>query len=163
MSNTIQLKMTSSEEELKKTLQVTKDEGQKTRIKIILHIRKGVQRKKIAEKLSINIDTVTDVVKRYNAKGIDGLKTNLGGRPEGNPKWDIQIFKDLKVEIKKQQGYWSIPMMVRWIKEHKKETIPESTVWYHMTHLHMSYKSARPHPYLGDKVRQEEFKKKWVG
>ncbi len=43
----------------------------------------------------------------------------------------------------------------------KKVSIPETTVWYNMTNVcNMSYKSARPHPYLGDKEKQEEFKKK---
>ncbi len=161
MAKTIQLHLQSSIEDVRKIVKTTKDEGQKTRIKIILLVHKGLSRKEISEKLDIHIDTITDVVKRYNDKGLVGLETNLGGRKEGNPKWNKKIFEDLKVEIQKQGKYWSVPIMVRWIKDNKKVSIPETTVWYNMTNVcNMSYKSARPHPYLGDKEKQEEFKKK---
>ena len=74
-------------------------------------------------------------------------------------KWDQSIFDDLVKEIDKGGRYWSIPLMQKWLKEHKKQDIPESTVWYHLNRLNYSHKSARPHPYRGDKERQEAFKK----
>ena len=146
---------------LKQLIKTGKDEGEKTRAKIILEIDKGLMRKEIADKLMVNIDTITDVVKRYNKQGIESLSVNKGGRPEGNPKWDKQIFVELTAEVNKQKEYWSVPKMVEWIKVNKKTTIPEITVWYHMTNMHsMSYKSARPHPHLGNTTKQAEFKKK---
>lgn len=161
MINTIQLEEKHSYQELKTLLNKNKDELMKTRIKILLLVKKGKQRKQIAEQLSVHTDTITDVIKRYNLNGVDSLPTNKGGRKEGNPKWDIKIFDDLKIEINKQDQYWSIPKMVEWISKHKQENIPENTVWYHMTKsLNMSYKSARPHPLLGDKAKQEDFKKR---
>ena len=146
---------------LKQLIKTAKDEGQKTRAKIILEVNKGLMRKDITDKLMVNIDTITDVVKRYNKQGMESFQVNKGGRPEGNPKWDKQIFLDLKAEINKQKEYWSVPKMVNWIELNKKTDIPEITVWYHMVHKHsMSYKSARPHPHLGNRDKQQEFKKK---
>jgi transposase len=82
-----------------------------------------------------------------------------GGRPEGNPKWNTALFDNLVKEIDKGGRYWSIPLMVEWLKEHYKENVPENTVWYHLKRLNYSHKSARPHPYKGNKERQETFKK----
>ena len=50
--------------------------------------------------------------------------------------------------------------MQEWIEENHKETIPESTIWYHLKCLKYSYKSARSHPYKGDKEQQDSFKKR---
>ena len=160
MSKTIQLANHHSEQALKEILKTSQDEGQKTRLRVILGVKRGKLRKEVAEDLNLHIDTVTDIVKKYNSKGIKGLETNKGGRPEGNPVWDTKIFDDLVKEIDKQDRYWSIPVMMQWIKEHKKEEIPYNTVWYHARNLDYSYKSARPHPYLGNKKRQEAFKKR---
>ena len=159
MANIIKLAKRDSVLSIKKSIRNSKDEGQKTRLRVILGVKKAKLRKEIAEDLNLNIDTITDTVKKYNKKGVQGLKTNKGGRPEGNPVWDSKIFDDLAKEIDKQEKYWSVPVMINWIKENKKKDIPYNTVWYHLRHLDYSYKSARPHPHLGDKGKQELFKK----
>jgi transposase len=147
-------------EQLQKFCKESKDEGQKARLRAIINIKKGKSRSEVIELFQINRDTVTNWVNTYNRKGVDGLKTNLGGRPLGNPKWDIDIFKELGEEIDTKKGYWSIPKMQRWILKEKKENIPEQTVWYHMHNLeNYTYKSARPHPMKGNKERQDSFKK----
>jgi len=102
----------------------------------------------------------TNWIHAYNQKGLNGLATNLGGRPGGNPIWDISMFDTLVKEINKQTQYWSIPLMQKWIENKYKKDIPESTIWYHMTSLNYSYKSARPHPKEGDVKAQLEFKKR---
>jgi transposase len=157
----IPLQSKHSSNELKVLLRKNKDELMKTRIKILLLIKKDFSRKEVSERLSVNIDTITDVIKRYNKNGIDSLKTNKGGRPLGNPLWDSKIFDKLIEEIDKQDKYWSVPIMQEWINKHFKKDIPEQTVWYRMNIMNnFSYKSNRPHPYKGDKDKQDIFKKK---
>lgn len=135
------------------------DLGQKLRLRAIINIKKGKLIKQISEELLVSRRSVGVWQNIYNEKGIDGLKTNKGGRPEGNPKWDTEIWDTLGEMIKTKGGYWSIPKMQEWISAKYKETIPEQTVWYHLHMLGFSYKSARPHPYKGDRKRQESFKK----
>ena len=159
MARTIELLHKNTVKELQSNLQHSKDEGQKTRLKVLIALRKGITRIAVGETLSINTNTITEIVRRYNKKGLPGLLTNKGGRKEGNPKWDTEIFSSLVKEIDKQGTYWSIPLMMKWIKEKYKQDIPEQTVWYHIDKLRYSYKSARPHPYLGNKEKQESFKK----
>ena len=159
MARTIELLHTNTLEELRIALRESKDESQKTRLKVIISLRKGVTRINTGAKLLINTNTITEIVKRYNQKGLVGLRINKGGRKEGNPKWNTEIFNELVKEIHKQDKYWSIPLMMQWIKEKYKQDIPEQTVWYHIDKRGYSYKSARPHPYLGNKEKQDAFKK----
>lgn len=157
----IALKEHHTAEQLKKFCKDSKDEAQKTRLRAIINIKKGKSRSEVIELFDINRDTVTNWVNTYNEKGVEGLKTNLGGRKEGNPKWDKDIFEKLGKEIDAKKGYWSVPKMQRWILKEKKENIPEQTVWYHMHELESyTYKSARPHPILGNKEEQASFKKR---
>jgi transposase len=159
MAKRLTLKERDTLSSLLDTLKKSRDAGQKTRIRGIISTKKGKTRKEIAEELSVSYDSVGDWVKKYNEGGMDALKTNKGGRPEGNPKGDTSIFDDLVKEIEKEKRYWSVPIMQRWIKKRHKADIPGNTVWYHVTDLKYSYKSARPHPYKGDKEKQESFKK----
>lgn len=160
MANTIILENKHSVSELRSFLKNNKDELMKTRIKILLLVKGTVSRKNISEKLSVHIDTITDVVKRYNAQGLKSLATNKGGRKEGNPKWNTEIFNELIKEIDKQEKYWSIPIMIEWVKEKYGKSIPEQTVWYQLDKRKYTYKSSRPHPYLGNKEEQDSFKKR---
>jgi transposase len=138
----------------------SKDEGEKLRLRAIINLKKGKGVEQVGEELLISRRSISTWVKKYNDKGLGALKTNLGGRSEGNPKWDITIFDKLTEMIKTNGGYWSIPKMQDWIKENYAKLIPEQTVWYHLDKLGFSYKSSRPHPYKGNKTKQESFKKR---
>lgn len=137
----------------------SKDEGQKLRLRAIINIKKGKHVQQVAEDLLVSRRSLATWQKKLHTQGTDGLLSNKGGRPEGNPKWNANIWETLDKEIKITGGYWSIPKMQDWIFNKYKDNIPEQTVWYHLKRLGFSYKSARPHPYKGDKERQESFKK----
>ncbi len=145
--------------ELIEAKNMSSDDGQKLRLRAIINIKKGKFLKQVSEDLVVSQKSLGVWLNRYNTKGISGLVTNKGGRSEGNPKWDTNIFSSLGKTIRTIGGYWSIPKMQEWIKEKYQENIPEQTVWYHLDRLGFSYKSSRPHPYKGDRERQESFKK----
>ena len=144
---------------LKSHLQVTQSQGEKVRVRAIIKIGQGKQIQTIASELMVSRRSISTWSKRFYAQGVVGLQDNKGGRKEGNPKWNTEIFNELVKEIHKQDKYWSIPLMMQWIKEKYKQDIPEQTVWYHIDKRGYSYKSARPHPYLGNKEKQDAFKK----
>lgn len=145
--------------ELRVALKKSIDEGQKQRIKAIMHLKNGKTVKEVAEDLLVSRWSVSVWQRLYNEKGIEGLVTNKGGRPEGNPVWDATIFTSLTEHIAKTNGYWSVPKMQKWITDTYAKTIPLQTIWYHVCLLEFSYKSSRPHPYKGNPERQEAFKK----
>lgn len=143
---------------LEKEIKKTRDSALKVRIKAILLRKQGKTPQEAAERLLITDRSVTGWILRYNKEGLAGLITKPSGRPEGNPVWDVSIFDALAKEIDKG-GYWSIPIMQKWISKHHQKDIPEQTVWYRMDQLDYSYKGARPHPTQGNKEKQEGFKK----
>jgi len=147
-----------SVEKLSALLVRTRDEGYKKRIRAIIRLKEGKPHREVARSLGASPTSVCLWITKYNAGGSLALAPNLGGRPEGNPKWDRDIFDDLAKEIDKG-GYWSIPRMQDWLIANKQKTIPEQTIWYRMDQLNYSYKGARPHPVQGNKEKQEIFKK----
>ncbi len=144
---------------LRRTITASTDEAQKTRLRGIIRIKEGASRASVARDFVVDSDTVTNWIIAYNEGGIAALTMPIGGRPEGNPKWKRAPFDELAKEIGKGGRYWSVPLMREWIKEKYKIEIPENTVWYHIRHLHYSFKSARPHPYQGNTEAQDAFKK----
>jgi transposase len=135
------------------------DAGQQLRLRAIINIKKGKLMRQVSEELVVSEKSLGVWLARYNANGLAGLTSNKGGRPEGNPKWDNAIWEALAEHIKTKGGYWSIPKMQEWIEATYQKVIPEQTVWYNLDKLGFSYKSSRPHPYKGDRERQESFKK----
>jgi transposase len=159
MAKTIQLRAHHTVPELKAAVRTSTDPGQKNRLRAIIKLKQGATRTSVAEDFVVRNNTITDWVSRYNEGGIAALKMSKGGRPEGNPTWDTDIFKALVSEINTNDQYWSAPLMQEWIqKQHGKE-VPESTIYYHLKIHNLSYKSARPSPYKGNKEAQEAFKK----
>ncbi|MDP3989395.1 MAG: winged helix-turn-helix domain-containing protein [bacterium] len=146
-------------EELLELKNKSSDEGQKLKLRAIINIKKGKLVKQVAEDMLVSRQSLSAWQRIYNSEGVDGLLTNRGGRPEGNPIWDKKIFTELTEHVKKTGGYWSVPLMQKWIERKYSKTIPLQTIWYHVCLLEFSYKSARPHPYKGDPRRQASFKK----
>lgn len=158
MATSLSVVAHDSTSKLRGLLVRTRDEGYRKRIRAIIRIKEGTLRGAVARALGASRTSVAEWVTKYNDGGFAALATNKGGRPRGNPKWDGSIFDDLAKEIDKG-GYWSIPRMQEWLREHHKKDIPEQTVWYRMDQLDYSYKGARPHPIQGSKEKQEAFKK----
>lgn len=159
MAKALSLNTRDTVAQLRRAVASSCDEAQKTRIRAIIRLKEKATRTTVARDFVVDRDTVTNWVAAYNAGGIAALKMSKGGRKEGNPLWDTAIFDDLIQEIDKGGRYWSVPLMQEWIKEKYREEIPENTVWYHVTGLDYTYKSARPHPMKGDPGKQESFKK----
>jgi transposase len=145
--------------DLRLIIKQSTDDAQKTRIRAIIKIKEGLTHSQTAQELVVSRDSITAWVQIYDEYGAGALIFSKGGRPKGNSKWDTAVFDNLAKEVTETKKYWSIPLMMKWITENYKLEIPEQTVWYHMNERRMSYKSARPHPHLGDVTAQEAFKK----
>ena len=145
-------------ERLSEAAKYARDPALKIRLKAVVLRKQHKTPQEIARLLAVTDRSVTGWIRRYNNDGLVALATKPSGRPKGNPKWDASIFDALAKEIDKG-GYWSIPRMREWIREHLEKDIPEQTVWFRMDQLDYSYKSARPHPVQGNRDKQENFKK----
>lgn len=159
MAKTIQLRTHHTVDELKAAVKTSTDPGQKNRLRAIIKLKQGDTRTTVARDFVVRNNTITDWVSRYNDGGIPALKMSQGGRPEGNPTWDTDIFEALVSEVSTNDKYWSAPLMQDWIQQQYGKEVPESTIYYHLKIHNLSYKSARPSPYKGNKETQEAFKK----
>ncbi len=106
MAQPITLRGRDSVAELRQKIKESKDDAQKARIRAIINITEGATRVAVAKRFIVDTDSITAWIKAYNNGGTAALKMSKGGRPEGNPKWDISIFNELVTEIDKG-GYWS--------------------------------------------------------
>src|ERR1035441_6911632 len=88
MANQIQVLNHDTEAELRKKLGEGSDKAYKTRLKAIIGAKQGKKRYEIVSQLTVDPKSVTTWLQKYNESGTDALKSNKGGRPEGNPKWD---------------------------------------------------------------------------
>ena len=159
MAQSIAVAERDSIDELRTVLQKSRDEGQKTRIRAVIAAKVGGSRSHIAALFSICERSVTNWIKAYNESGTEALRTKVGGRPKGSARWSDDIFQRLVAAIDQEGGYWSIPRMQGWLKEHAEHIVPLVTIWYRVSALGYSYKSARPVPEKGNEEMQAHFKK----
>jgi transposase len=145
--------------EIQTAIRTTSDEKYKTKLRAILLLHQGQSQTKVAETLVMSRRSIHSWIAAYNQFGLNALKTKTPGRTKGQTFWDAAPFERLVKEIDKHDRYWSIPLMVKWLQDNEKLTIPESTVWYRVTQIGYSHKSSRPHPYQGDPEKQNTFKK----
>jgi transposase len=160
MNKTVTVTRRGSIKSLKKAIRQSSDEGQKTRIRVIIKSKKGVSCGCICDDFHIAPNSVRNWIRAYNSNGIEGLATNRGGRPKGSVKWEDDIFKKLGKAIEDEPNtYWSLKKMQQWITEDAQKNIPIVTLWKRITANGYTHKSARPTPVKGDKKTQETFKK----
>ena len=141
------------------SIKETRDEACKTRLRAVLGRITGKTKHEVAESLVVSTRSVDRWYVSYKKSGIKSLRTKKSGRRKGDVIWSADIFESLTKEIDKGE-YWSVPRMMKWIKDNHGVNIPEQTVWYRISQIGYSYKSARPNPYKGDKEKQDDFKKR---
>ena len=157
MRGMLELKEHNTIEELKKEIRKTKDGRYLLRVQCILLRKEGMKPGEIEERLLISRNTYSKWIKRYNEKGLEGLKTK---KPSGRKrKWDRELFKELFEELDKNNRWWNVKRMQEFIKNKHNVEIPEDTVRKIVKKAGYSWKTSRPSPYKGDKEKQEEFKK----
>lgn len=160
MAKAITIIRHNTQEELEKEIKTTRDGRYRTRVQTILLVMKGNSSKTVTAQLMIGLDTFFRWLKWYNEKGLAGIReVSLGGRPDGNPKWDDSIFEALFAKLDLMEEFFSVPKMQAWIEETYGVIIPEPTIHYRLKTGGYTFKSSRPNPYKGDPNLQALFKK----
>lgn len=160
MAKAITIKEHNTLEEIEREIKTTRDGRYRLRLQAIHLVMQRMHSAEIQSQLMISRPALFKWVKWYNEKGLDGiLKVSLGGRPEGNPKWDDSIFTALCAKLDLMEEFFSIPKMKAWIEDTYKVSIPERTIHYRLRANGYTFKSSRPNPYKGDPDLQAAFKK----
>jgi transposase len=146
--------------ELKQEWRKAIDGRYQLRLNTIILLKEGERSGKIQQKLLIGSDTYCRWIRSYNEGGMEALKNiKITGRKEGNPEYEDYIFEELFKELDSMQEYWSVVKMQKFVKDLHNIEVPNETMRMRVKRAGYSYKSNRPSPYKGDKVKQEAFKK----
>ncbi|UMX47381.1 MAG: winged helix-turn-helix domain-containing protein [Candidatus Nealsonbacteria bacterium DGGOD1a] len=140
----------------------SKDDLQKRRIKAIKLWEKGQTQYKIAKKLGVSFEAVSNWVEAYKAQGWDGLKS------KGNPGPDSKLTQEEKREIKKailkgaqKQGYatdlWTLARLRDLIKKISGTKYHPGHVWRVV--ISLGFTSQKPE--IKAKERDEKAIKTW--
>lgn len=160
MAKLITIEKHNTLEELEQEIKTTRDGRYRLRLQTIHLVMQKLHSQEIRSQLMISNPSLFKWVKWYNEKGLEGIrKVSLGGRPEGNPKWDNSIFTALFAKLDLMEEFFSIPKMQTWIEETYGVNIPERTIHHRLKVNGYTFKSSRPNPYKGDPNLQAAFKK----
>ncbi len=161
MGKAITIKHHHSEEALEHEIKHAKDGRYRLRVQVILWAMREKSSDCIKQELLVSKPAIFRWARWYNKKGLEGLlNVSKGGRKEGNPKWDNEIFQALFAKLDLMEEFWSVPKMASWIAQTYSQEIPEQTIHYRLKKGGYSFKSSRPNPYKGDPALQAAFKKK---
>jgi len=153
----LELKNHHKIEELREEFKKSKDGRYSLRIESIILKKEGKRTKEIEEILLVSRMSLSKWIRRYNERGLEGLKTKkTTGRKE---KWGEEFFKELFEELDKNKGFWTVKKMQKFIEEKHNVKIPVESIRRKIHKSGYSWKTSRPSPYKGDKEKQEEFKK----
>jgi len=129
------------------------------RLQTIFLAKRGIHPEEIQKTLLISRHAFYTWIHKYNDGGMEALKKHNRGRKEGNPKYDVKIFKELFEKLDLMDEYWSVPKMQQLVLELHGIKVPYETMRMRVKRAGYSYKSNRPSPYQGDAQLQEKFKK----
>jgi transposase len=159
----IKVKTQQEVKELKEHYQRCTCAVERRRTQAIWWLVEGKTAKEVLELSAYSAKNLVDIVKRYNHKGLEGLKD---GRHE-NPG-AVRLLSDpemllLAQTIRKdyRKGVvWKGKQIVAWVKEELGKDIHEQRAYEFMRDIAFTLQQPRPAHVKSDPIQQEEFKKK---
>ena len=161
MSKLIPLKLQHSVEELRGYYRASSDAVERRRLQVIWFLTEGKSRSEVVKLTAYNRISVCEVVKRYNAEGLAGLRDrrheNPGCPPLLSEEERAQLFTAMQNES--EAGVWSAGKIQSWVKEHLGKEVYLQRAYELLDTLGFSLQSPRPQHAKADLEVQDEFKK----
>jgi transposase len=164
MSRPFEIKITESEEELKKRLQTASLGNQKEKLQMLWWIKSGQvkEQQEIAKRLAKDTSTVTRWLQKYRTGGLSEL-LSIKKAPGAKPKIDDAALLALEYELKTGPGFSSYGAIVKWLKQEQGLDIKYATVYAWVRYrLGAKLKVPRPQSHKQDEKLVSEFKKNSV-
>ena len=162
MGRAIAIKEHDKEQGLKQAYQRSKCAVERRRIQVIRMLRRGKSRAEVREATAYSGVSMVEVVKRYNAEGLAGLKDKRQENP-GAPALlsDAQLLHLAQV-VRKDYGkgvLWNGQKVLTWLKEEYSLTVYPQRAFEYLKQIGMSQQVPRPRHRKADEVAQDSFKK----
>ena len=125
----------------------------------------GKATSEVAAICGYRVDWVRRLVRRYNAKGPDGLrdgrKTN--GKRRLMSDSNIEELREAIMELTPPGGgIWTGPKVAKWMTHKLGRPISPQLAWNYLQHLGMSKQTPRPRNTHANHEAQAEFKKNFA-
>lgn len=158
----IALKVQDREQALKQAYQRSTCAVERRRIQVIRLMKRGKSRQEVKEETAYSDLSIREIVQRYNAEGLAGLKDKRHENP-GAPTLlrDEQLLRLAQV-VRKDYGkgvLWNGPKVMTWLKEEYQLEVHPQRVYEYLKQISMSQQVPRPRHRKADEVAQDMFKK----
>lgn len=150
-------------EELRRAAKSEKDGGMCRRLLGMAHLLEGGSR---CESQKISCLTVSNFciwIQRFNSDGIEGLKAK---KPTGRPsKLTAEVERSLRAKVlqgplkKERLVRYRLVDLQKFLREEHHISMRESSIWYILQDLGLSWKTGRQRHPKSDEETQEAFKK----
>jgi transposase len=119
----------------------------------------------VAEVVGLSVIAVRDILKRWNARGPDGLTD--GRKSNGTkPKLDFDQRAELLAALKKRPpdgGLWSGPKVAAFVRDQWGVEVCPQTGWQWLVDLGFTLQVPRPsHPQAADPATRKRWKKTYA-
>ena len=163
MAKLIPFKLQHSVEELRAYYRASTDAVERRRLQVIWFLAEGKSRIEVVKLTAYNRISVCEVVKRYNAEGLAGLRDRRHENPGCPPLLDeserAQLLRAIQANSE-EEGVWSAAKIQDWIKEHLDKEVYLQRVYELLDALGFSLQRPRPQHAKADLELQDEFKKR---
>lgn len=162
MGRAIAIKGHDNEQGLTRAYQRSKCAVERRRIQVIRMLRRGKSRAEVREETVYSEVSIVEVVKRYNAEGLAGLKDKRHENPGAPPLLSDEQILQLAQVVRKDyaQGVlWNGQKVLAWLKEEYDLAVYPQRAFEYLKQISMSQQVPRPRHRKADEVAQDSFKK----
>jgi transposase len=162
MGRAIALKAHDNEQGLKRAYQRSKCAVEGRRIQVIRMLHRGKSRAEVREETAYSEVRIVEVVKRYNAEGVAGLKDKRHENPGAPALLSDEQILHLAQVVRKDYGkgvLWNAQRVLTWLKEEYGLEVYPQRAFEYLSQISMSQQVPRPRHRKADEVAQDLFKK----
>ena len=149
-----------SAEELKQRYRTTEDRSERTHYHVLWLISQGQTQARTAEVVGISARWVQEIVKRYNAAGVEAMRDRRHDHP-GRPRALDAAGEAALVEALKARpadgGLWTSEKAAAWIGRHTGRQVGTTSGWRTLRRIGQTPQHPRPRHRRADPEAQEAF------
>ena len=158
----IALKVQDSEQGLKQAYQRSRCAVEQRRIQVIRLIKRGKSRGEVKAETGYSDLSIREIVQRYNAQGLGGLKDKRHENPGAPTLLSDEQMLHLAQVVRKDYAkgvVWNGEKVMTWLQEEYEVEVYPQRVYEYLKQISMSQQVPRPRHRKADDVAQETFKK----
>lgn len=136
---------------------------ERRRMQAIWWLTEGKSRKEVMELSAYSKVSLIEIIRRYEADGLEGLRDLRHSNPGAPPLLSDEELLLLAQEVRKDYAkgvLWNGNKVVEWAKEVLEKEIYRQRAFEYLSQIGFSKQSPRRRHKKADKVAQEEYKKR---